>query len=119
MVAALLLMVNSLSLVGQTQTPVKKVHYIIHTDNPNDDIAKYENAITNYGKLDEYRFYNGRRIIRFQHSTVSIELYSAKELLDLYNKAISPFTIKDGQKYRNVEFAFTMDGKSVKPQLIK
>ena len=108
-------MINSL--VGQTQTKVKKIHFIIHTDNPNDNIAKYENAINNYGKLDEFRFYSARRTIQFQNTTAWIELYSAKELLDLYGKKISPFTIKDGQKYQDIEFAFTMDGKNLKPQL--
>ena len=108
-------MINSL--VGQTQTKVKKIHFIIHTDNPNDNIAKYENAIYNYGKLDEYRFYDRRRTIRFTNTTVSIELYSAKELLNLYNKKISPLTIKDGEKYRDIEFALTADGNNIKPQL--
>jgi len=107
-------MVNSL--VAQTQPNAKKTHFIIHTDNPNDDIAKYEQAIITYGKLDQYRFYNTRRKILFQNSTVWVELYSAKELLDLYGKQISPFTIKDGQKYKEIEFAFTLDGKSIKPQ---
>ena len=108
-------MINSL--VGQTQAKVKKTHYIIHPDNPNDNIAKYENAIRNYGKLDEYRFYDRRRTIRFTNTTVSIELYSAKELLNLYNKKISPLTIMDGQKYRDVEFALTLEGDNIKPQL--
>ena len=111
-----LFFVFAFPLLGQNETTSKKVHFIVHSDNPTVDINKYADALDNYGKLDQFRFYSKRRVIRFQKSNVSVELYSAKELFDLYKKTVSPFTIGDFQKYNEIEFALTSDGKSIKPQ---
>src|ERR1700744_3870076 len=102
---------------AQTEPKIKKPNFVVKTDNPTISIDKYENALDNYGKLDEFRFYNKRRTIRFQNCSVSVELYSAKELFDQYGKVVSVFTIKDNQPYKEIEFALTADEKNIKPQL--
>ncbi len=106
-------------LVSQTDREVKKIHFVLHSYNPSIHISNYENALTNYGQLDQFRFYNKRRIVRFRNANVSVELYSAKELLDLYAKQISEFTIKDGQNYSEVEFALTENQDNIKPYFKK
>ncbi len=112
----LLLFLSATTLFSQTTNERKKISFIIHCTNPATSIQKYEDAANNYGKLDQFRFYDKRRTINFKKSDVSIELYSAKELLDTYQKAISPFTIKDRQKYKEVWFVFTEDEKSLTAQ---
>ncbi len=101
----------------KAQTSEKK-HFIIHKVDNSIDVAKYQTAIDNWGQLDSYRLMNQRRIIYFTDSKLSIELYSAQELLDTYGKQISPHTIKSSN-YAHVAFELTQNGKSIKPQLIK
>ena len=98
--------------------PSKKQHFIIHAVDKSINISKYEQAAELYGQLDKYRFYDKRRTIAFTDSKATIELYSAKELLDIYGKEISPLTVK-GDNYPLVTFDVSMDGKSLKPQIIK
>ncbi|MGZ3899259.1 MAG: hypothetical protein ACXVNM_12720 [Bacteroidia bacterium] len=96
----------------------KKQHFIIHPVDNSTDVTKYEQAAESYGQLDQYRFYDKRRTIYFTDSKATIELYSAKELLTIYGKEISPLTIKS-EVYTPITFDVSMDGKSLKPQIIK
>ena len=112
----LLMFLFTATLFAQIENAPTKISFIIHCTNPSTSIQKYEKAATNYGQLDQFRFYDKRRTINFKKSDVSIELYSAKELLDTYKKAISPFTIRDGQKYKDVWFVLSEDGKSLTAQ---
>lgn len=109
------IMLCAFSFSAQTS---KKEHFIIHQLDNSVNISKYEQASESYGQLDQYRLYDKRRTIFFTDAKASIELYSAKELLELYGKEISPLTIKS-ENYRQITFDVSMDGKSLKPQLVK
>lgn len=96
----------------------KKEHFIIHSTDSSIDIDKFYFAVDNWGHINEYRFYEKRRTISFMDEGVTLELYSAKELLELYGKQISPVTIMPLDEYKEISFALTLDGKSLKPQII-
>jgi len=96
-----------------------KKHFIIHRIDQSADLSKYEQAASNWNQLDNYRFYDKRRTISFTDSKVTIELYSAKELLEMFGKQIAPGTIMDEKNIREIAFEITMDGKGLKPQFIK
>jgi hypothetical protein len=86
----------------KAQETQKKVHYIIH--NPAVESAlKYEKALY-HTDLDGLRFLNGRRIIPVEGSFITIELFSANELLKSYGKQISPLTITNSVSPRNIKF---------------
>lgn len=108
---ALFLIVN----IAFAQTP-KKEHYIVHSTKPGVNLEKYYTALDNWSHLDEYRFYDTRRVINFVDDGISVELYSAKELKQIYGKEIPPGTIMPQDKYMEVSFAVTLDGKGIKPQ---
>ena len=88
---------------GNAQTA--KPHFIIHNPGNTDDNPNYEYALKDFD-FDSYRFYDKRRIIKFTNTDVTIELYSAKELLDIYQKPISPFTLMDNKPKKEIEFYF-------------
>jgi hypothetical protein len=94
-----------------------KTHFIIHAVDVSTDLTKYQNAASNWAELDKFRLLDKRRTIYFSDMKASIELISAQELLDTYGKQISPLTIKT-ETYPNITFDVSMDGKSLKPQLI-
>ncbi len=82
-----------------------KPHFIVHNPGNTEEIPNYEYALKEFD-FDQYRFYDKRRIIKFANSEATIELYSAKELLDLYQKPISPFTLMDNKPKKEIEFYF-------------
>lgn len=90
---------------------------IIYFNNGNNDSLVYYKAIASYDSFDQFRFYDKRRLIFFIDKNVSIELFSAKELNEKYGKRISPYTIKDGESFPEIEFAINESG--IKPQLVK
>jgi hypothetical protein len=96
------------------QTPGKK-HFVIHRIDNTVDITPYQQAASNYGQLDQFRFLDKRRTIYFTDNRATIELYSAQELYEMFGKEISPLTITTG-KYPEVAFEVTPN-KSLKPQL--
>ncbi|MDQ3190424.1 MAG: hypothetical protein M3Q58_02420 [Bacteroidota bacterium] len=104
--------------ISFAQNSVKK-HFVINTINPSFNIDKYVFAAENWGSIDEYRLYDKRRVIAFRDKGVTIELFSAKELLELYGKQIPPRTIMPNESYQDIFFDVTIDGKGLKPQLIK
>ena len=101
-IALTLLLSIAFSRSGNAQTA--KPHFVIHTQNA-DDIPNYEHALKDFD-FDSYRFYDKRRIIKFTNSSATIELYSAKELLDIYGKPVSPFTLMDNKPKKEIEFYF-------------
>jgi hypothetical protein len=84
-----------------------KKHYNIFSSNENEDLTLFEQALTNYSELDQFRFLNQRRTIKFSGTNVSIELFSANELLTDYGKVIAPLTIMPGTFYKPVDFMIT------------
>ncbi len=115
----LTLLMSSFFVYGQQeQKQVSKEHFIVHKNSSNVDVDKLVAYLnTGYFNLDEYRFYDKRRIIQIEGTTATIELYSAKELLVLYGKEVSPSTIMPNTKFKEVSFALYPDGKGIKPQL--
>lgn len=106
----------SLNFLKAQNSPKK--HFIIHRIDNTADITKYQEAAAAWGQLDAYRFLDRRRTINFADGKASIELYSANELWEMYGKHISDLTIKS-ENYPKISFDVTMDGKGLKPQLIK
>ena len=95
----------------------EKRHFKFHFYETNLDTAAYYKAAYYFYRFDNYRFYGSRRIIYFANKEASIELYSAKELVDKYGKRISPLTIKDEINFPKIEFVFFND--VLKEQLVK
>ena len=95
------------NLLAQDQVEVMKKHYNIFSSNENEDLTLFEQALTNYSELDQFRFLNQRRTIKFSGTNVSIELFSANELLADYGKVIAPLTIMPGTFYKPVDFMIT------------
>lgn len=100
--------------IAQTE---KKEHFIIHTNGALIDVAKHTEAISAYSAIDQFRFYDKRRIIKFTESEATVELLSAKELLEKYGKQIPPQTIMPDQIYKEITFSISIDGKNIKPQI--
>jgi hypothetical protein len=99
------------------QTSGKK-HFIIHRVDNTVDISKYQQAADSWGQLDQFRLMEKRRTIYFTDHKATIELYSAKELEEMFGKEISPLTIKT-DTYREIEFEVIPSGKGLKPQFVK
>ena len=99
----------SFKVFGQNQVGVMKKHYEISSSIDNEDFTQYEQAINNYTELDQFRFLENRRTIKFSGSEVTIELYSAKELFEQYGKEIAPSTIMPGTFYKPVNFMITVN----------
>lgn len=92
---------------AQNQQINIKKHYELSSTEANKDFTEFEQSINNYGELDQFRFLDQRRTINFSGADVSIELFSANELLTLFGKEISPLTIMPGTIYRPVDFMVT------------
>jgi hypothetical protein len=95
------------NLSAQNQPFNIKKHYELSSTEVNKDFTEFEQSISNYGELDQFRFLDQRRTINFSGADVSIELFSANELLALFGKEISPLTIMPGTIYRPVDFMVT------------
>jgi hypothetical protein len=102
---------------GVAQT--EKRHFTLSKLDSNVSLSAYEIALNEFGKLDQYRYLDKRRTILFSDKKVSVQLYSAKELFSLYQKRISPFTIKDETKATSIYLELCSDGvireKFIKP----
>lgn len=95
------------SILAQDQVVAIKKHYNLSSSSENEDLSLYEQALNNYSEFDQFRFLNNRRTIKFSGSNISIELYSANELLAQYGKEIAPSTIMSGTFYKPVDFMIT------------
>lgn len=115
----LLLMVVFIGVYSFAQT---KQHYILHSTNPNVDLTVYQNAIENWGKLDQFRLLDERRIIAFydenKNEAVNIELFSAAELKQLYNKRI-PYHLTADKKIRKAIFILLPNKQSLTVKYLK
>jgi hypothetical protein len=82
---------------------VSKPHYTVYNTANAEETAKYTELLANFD-FDQYRFYDKRRTIHFINSNITVDLYSAKELLDIYGKQVSPFTIMDNTPKQEIGF---------------
>ena len=80
-----------------------KPHYVVNNAGNAKETENYYYLLSNFS-FDEYRFYDKRRTITFVKSAVTVELYSAKELLETYQKPISPLTIMDNIPKTDIAF---------------
>jgi hypothetical protein len=115
----LTILLSGFFVYGQTETTVKsKEHYIIHQNGSKIDVEKLTSYLnTGFFNLDEFRFYDKRRIIEFEGTTATIELYSAKELFEIYGKHVAESTIMPGTTFKEITFAIYPETKGIKPQL--
>jgi hypothetical protein len=106
----LLLLVLGINQVASSQVytyhKATKEHYQILNADDLDIKDRIYQAAFDYQRFDELRFLDTTREIKIQGTNVVIVLSSANELLDLYAKKVSPFTIMPGQPYKNVELKF-------------
>lgn len=112
-----MLLMLSFTLLAQN-----KQHYILHSTNPNVDLTVYQNAIENWAKLDQFRLLDERRIIAFydenKNEAVNIELFSATELKQLYNKQI-PYHLTAGEKIKKAIFILLPNKQSLTVKYLK
>lgn len=87
-----------------------KAHYVLKKEGFNANLGEIQTALSNRGSLDNFRFANARRKIAISRTDVVVELFSAKELLDLYGKKRSARTLKDGKRQHEVLFLLTEEG---------
>ena len=86
-----------------------KPHYVVNNPGDAKETAGYYDLLSNFD-FDQYRFYDKRRTIKFVNNNVTVDLYSAKELLETYQKPVSPFTIMDNVPKKDIAF-FLNGGK--------
>jgi len=84
----------------------KKRHFTFHFFDKNIDTLAYYKAALNFHSFHPYRFFDKRRVIFFNDKKVSVELYSAQEIKNLYGKDVRGFIEKDNDKYPRIEFVF-------------
>jgi hypothetical protein len=83
-----------------------KNHFVINNPDKPAETQIYYDALREFD-FASYRFYDKRRIIKFVNSNVTLELYSAKELLDTYQKPINPSTLMDNVPKKDIAFLMT------------
>ena len=74
--------------IGFAQQEIYKSHYEFIA--PEGTSTLYYEKALQHTSLDELRYLNERRTIPMEGTNIKLELYSAKELYDLYGKPISP-----------------------------
>ena len=112
----ILVLFFAFSKTGFSQDAKVKQHYVINNAADAKEATSYSELLSNFD-FDQYRFYDQRRTIKFIKSNITIELFSAKELLDTYGKTVSPFTIMDNIPSK--EIAFIMNGGKAQIVTIK
>jgi hypothetical protein len=96
-----------------------KPHYILNLNiSAANKQQVYINALTQFARIEQFRFVEKRRTINLQGGDGSITLFSSQELFDSYGKRIRPQNIKQGQPYLEVEFLLGDNGL-IKEQLIR
>lgn len=80
-----------------------KPHFVIINPDKPAETQVYYDALKEFD-FASYRFLTKRRTIKFSKSNVTLELYSANELLDLYKKPINPNTLMDDKAKKEIEF---------------
>jgi hypothetical protein len=82
-----------------------KAHFVILNGGSAENTERYYNAVKNFD-FEQYRFVDKRRVIKFTNTEVKIELFSARELLDLYHREIHPSNIKNNIADKEIEFYY-------------
>lgn len=95
---------------------IQKRHFDFHFYDKTIDTLEYYKAAYYFNRFNNYRFYNKRRVINFSNKKVSIELYSVKELEEMYNKRVQQYILEDKKNYSEIEFIFY--NGNLKEQLI-
>jgi hypothetical protein len=96
-----------------------KPHYILNLNiSAANKQQAYINALTQFARIEQFRFVEKRRTINLQGGDGSITLFSSQELFDSYGKRIRPQNIKQGQSYLEVELLLGDNGL-IKEQLIR
>lgn len=80
----------------------QKQHYRVFSTSGENTLAVEKSISKAY--LDSLRFLNQRRQIQVLGTNTVVELFSAQELMDTYQKQIAPNTIMDPSKARKVKF---------------
>ena len=94
--------------VLNAQDAKKKEHYRLL--NPMSEFSlNYEKALTR-ASFDTLRFVSQRRQIQIEGTTMSVELYSAKELQEIYKQPIHPLNITDASKAKKVKLKMNSYG---------
>lgn len=94
----------SLTKAQVAQIAVEKKHYSLKSSDSMLDLTPFEMALNSSINLDEFRLIDKQRVIYFERNSVSVELFSATELLEKYGKQISQYTIKNESEMIPVVF---------------
>ncbi|MDF2435665.1 MAG: hypothetical protein K0Q95_41 [Bacteroidota bacterium] len=97
----ILLVFIETGLFAQTSKP----HFEIKNAKDQKEAAIFYNSLKDMD-LEQFRFYSERRVISCVNSAVTIELYSAKELLDLYQRPVHDANIRDNKALKTIEFIY-------------
>lgn len=90
---------SSFSFSQEKENITQKKHYSLVSSNSKINLVPFEMALSASSQLDQFRLYDQRRVIFFERNSVSVELFSAKELEENFGKQISPHTImKESEK---------------------
>ena len=107
--ATLLMVVFNHAGFSQTSKP----HFDIKNAASPEETNKIYNAVKDFD-FEQYRFYNKRRVIKFSNSNTFLELYSAKELLDIYQRPVHPLNIMNDTPTKELEFIYFPEAGKVK-----
>lgn len=107
----LLLFLLVLGYSNTAQNAVQKPHYRIINEGF-DFTLLYEKALA-HTQLDNLRYLNTRRQIPVEGTKISIELFSAQELLENYGKPISPLTAVQSSVKEPIKFKLSPNNYSL------
>ena len=107
----LLLSLLLLGCFGMAQQTITKSHYRIINDGFEASL-KYEKALE-HTFLDDLRYLDTRRQIQIEGTQISIELFSAQELLANYGKPISPLTDRKSAVITPIKFKLAKNNYSL------
>ncbi|HEX8517062.1 MAG TPA: hypothetical protein VF868_12760 [Bacteroidia bacterium] len=98
-----------LFLTGTTYAQTTKPHFLIKNTRSAEENDKIYEGIKDID-FRAHRFYSKRRVIKFSNSPVEVELFSAKELEELYSRPVSPLTLMNNVPKEEVEFFYHPGG---------
>src|ERR1700757_156321 len=96
---------------GIAQQTAQKNHYRIINENSEFSL-NYEKALA-HTQLDNLRYLDSRRQIPVEGTKISIELFSAQELLENYGKPISPLTARKLSVVEPIKFKLSSNNYSL------
>jgi hypothetical protein len=95
-----------------------KPHFVIKNVDAPEETIKYYSAFKDFD-FEQYRFYGKRRIIKFSNSNAILELFSAQELADLYQREVHPLNIMNDSPIKEIEFIYFPEEGKVKIKHVK